>query len=623
MDPEESQNIAVDTHFGGRGAGFDLGSEEETDSTAMTRSADADESTDIQNVQTQSDARLPARLATFAKVEKNLASIGYFSSSSRRTKNQKVKKVSLTREIDGKRVPVSAEIHPSAMFGLPVTADQDKYLALQQIITEILQSKGKVTNPIRFKSAELLRLLDTSTKTGNNYKAVSEWLDVMSTTTIISNGAVYLAGRKAEGRDRFRVFERALSFGQTLPDGTVADANYVWLSEWQLENINEKFLMPIDLETYRELKNHIAKALVPLLQIWLFASHKAEAFEKRYSELCEILTLQTYPMPSQILRQFKPSLDELAHHGYIKSWEITKTSDKKAFKIVFFHGPKFYNDRRRRLEQKKNTDPVQVIGRFDGALDFPPRSDDAVVAASKCASPIKEVISAPANLPDVPGHLVDELSDRGVMPSAALKLLGSLTPDRLDAIPDYIEYWDSAKKSGDVGPGFLYELIKNGDLLPAGFETNRQRKARIAAEGERRSLARIEERLKVEYQKYTEDVVDQFIEALPPGDFESRVATHKIAASAQSEFWNQRPELADQFARHAVRADISKEVMVVDFANFNRREFARVSAELGSIAGSVSPCQNANAAPITEPVPQTAVPVLDQSLSKRSAKAAQ
>jgi len=45
---------------------------------------------------------------------------------------------------------------------------------------------------------------------------------------------------------------------------------------------------------YRELKNHIAKALVPLLQTWLYASHKAEAFEKRDSELCEILTLQTY-----------------------------------------------------------------------------------------------------------------------------------------------------------------------------------------------------------------------------------------------------------------------------------------------------------------------------------------
>ena len=79
--------------------------------------------------------------------------------------------------------------------------------------------------------------------------------------------------------------------------------------------INHNFLLPIDLETYRKLKNHISKALVPLLQVWLFASHKAGSFEKRYDELCEILNLQKYKAPSLITRQFKPSLDELTTHG--------------------------------------------------------------------------------------------------------------------------------------------------------------------------------------------------------------------------------------------------------------------------------------------------------------------
>src|SRR6266853_1168938 len=88
-------------------------------------------------------------------------------------------------------------------------------------------------------------------------------------------------------------------------------------------------------------KNHIAKALVPLLQVWLYASKKAESFEKRYSELCEILTLQTYRAPSQILRQFKPSLDELTHHEYLEKWRIEKTTDRKGYKVIFFHGQKF------------------------------------------------------------------------------------------------------------------------------------------------------------------------------------------------------------------------------------------------------------------------------------------
>src|SRR5690606_30442991 len=119
----------------------------------------------------------------FTKVEKSLASLGFFTPSSRRIKEQRVKRVEFTREVDGKRMEVSAEIHPSGIFGLPVTADQDKYLALQKIITRTLQTEGKITNPIRFKSADLLRLLNDNTKSGKNYKDISEWLDVMSSTT--------------------------------------------------------------------------------------------------------------------------------------------------------------------------------------------------------------------------------------------------------------------------------------------------------------------------------------------------------------------------------------------------------------------------------------------------------
>src|ERR1700722_17615213 len=157
MEQEEIQNED--------GEGNDLGREELETGTAATFDAEPRTEKTLTDLErTDIAIASPLRPTEFAKVEKSLASLGFFTPSSRRIKNQKVKRVGFTREIDGKRVEVSAEIHPSAMFGLPVTADQDKYLALQQIITNILQSEGKVTNPIRFKSSELLRLLNTSTK---------------------------------------------------------------------------------------------------------------------------------------------------------------------------------------------------------------------------------------------------------------------------------------------------------------------------------------------------------------------------------------------------------------------------------------------------------------------------
>lgn len=202
MEQEEIQNLTSDSILvsSEEGEGIDL------EKGRMETGTSAD--LDIANVDGKSSGEVESeteslaaantssvRPTQFAKVEKSLASLGFFTPSSRRIKNQRVKRIGFTREIDGKRVEVSAEIHPSAMFGLPVTADQDKYLALQKIITNTLQSEGKVTNPIRFKSSELLRLLNTSTKTGKNYKAISDWLDVMSATTIFSDGA---------GRDHVR-----------------------------------------------------------------------------------------------------------------------------------------------------------------------------------------------------------------------------------------------------------------------------------------------------------------------------------------------------------------------------------------------------------------------------------
>ena len=48
-----------------------------------------------------------------------------------------------------------------------------------------------------------------------------------------------------------------------------------------------------------------------------------------------------------------------------------------------------------------------------------------------------------------------------------------------------MEYWDSVKKTKEVGPGFLYDLIKNGDPLPQNFESKNQREERLAAESRR------------------------------------------------------------------------------------------------------------------------------------------
>ena len=214
-----------------------------------------------------------------------------------------------------------------------------------KIISDSRKQQAEVKNPVGFTSAELLRILGLRVTAGKNYEEVQEWGKRMTLTGIISEGVVYFAGKRTWASDTFHVFERFVSVGKEMPDGSVADRNYLWLSAWQLENINHNHLLPIDFETYRKLKSHIAKALVPLLQIWLYASRATGCFEKRYEDLCQILNLQQYVQLSRIKKKLAPALDELQAHGYLDHWQLEETVQRNDYKIIFHHGEKFHRDR--------------------------------------------------------------------------------------------------------------------------------------------------------------------------------------------------------------------------------------------------------------------------------------
>src|SRR5580704_16796277 len=127
-------------------------------------------------IQTKAEALPPTE---FVKVEKNLASLGFFTPSSKRLRNTQEKSFTITTVVEGKRTELKGTIIPSAKYGLPITADQDKWSALGKILTDIMRKEGRVTNPISFTSADILRLLHKRRHSGKNYREIEEWLDVV------------------------------------------------------------------------------------------------------------------------------------------------------------------------------------------------------------------------------------------------------------------------------------------------------------------------------------------------------------------------------------------------------------------------------------------------------------
>src|SRR4051812_41461202 len=78
-------------------------------------------------------------VSTFTKVDNNLTGIGYFTASSKRSR----KEIEKTTVVVDHGVERRISIIPSAKYGLPITQDQDYWLALMKLVSEYIQREGK------------------------------------------------------------------------------------------------------------------------------------------------------------------------------------------------------------------------------------------------------------------------------------------------------------------------------------------------------------------------------------------------------------------------------------------------------------------------------------------------
>jgi Replication initiator protein A len=481
------------------------------------------------------------------RVEKNLNTFGFFTPSSKRPRVAS-KSVSLqVRSADGRRMEAKATIFAAAELGLPTTADQDKYFAFQKIIERIRKREGVITNPVRFSSAALIGILG-KTDGGKNYREIWEWLRRMTLTGIESEGVIYLAGRKKYARDLFHVFQRSVAVGEVMEDGRIAEDNYVWLSEWQLENLNNRHTLPIDYDVYKTLQLHIAKALVPLLQIWFYASRNDQQVEKKYSQLCSLLGLQQFKSPSRIKQQVGPSLDELRNKRFLSTWELTRTIDQTDYKLVLQPGPTF------------------------------------VSSADLRAGAEPRALSSPRH-----AEILEALLGRGVREDRARKLLLDLPDDQ--AVLDQIEWGDAEisrkERTNDPianPPGFYVYLLRANYPVPANFDTShkrqlreeaRQKQVESVSRAAQKELERYEQR--EQYESFITEQTDAHIrQAIPSTDVERFVRAHMKKIKDEYPFYRWPEQALREFAWRKFRQELSAELNLPDFDEFIHQRSQRL-----------------------------------------------
>lgn len=476
------------------------------------------------------------------RVEKNLNTIGFFTPSSKKLVGISSKKVKIQIRLStGQRVDARATIFPSAEFGLPTTADQDKYFAFQKLIEKLRGADGSITNPVRFTSGSMLDILGM-TQGGKNYQEISIWLRRMTFTGIESEGVVFLAGKKKYARDMFHVFQRSVAVGEVLEDGTVAQENYVWLSDWQLDNINNRHTLPINYDVYKTLQLHIGKALLPLLQLWFYASRE-QYTEKRYMQLCSLLGIQHFQAVSRIRQQIGPSLDELTRQNFLNNWEIGETADGSDYKLRLWAGSAFVSS----TDLRKTTQPKQRLQ---------PNGNEVVKA----------------------------LVDRGIREDKARNLILNLPEDQ--QVMDQIEWADAeiARKKNTSAfihnmAGFVVYVLQANHPVPATFMTSRRRRLLETAQEQVEKEQALEAQRELDqyewkerYEEFLAQNTDAYITTNMPADLLKRRlgAMRKKVMETNSLAKGWPTQVIEEYALRLLREEVAMDLdlpLLDDFRN--------------------------------------------------------
>lgn len=409
-------------------------------------------------------------------MEKSLQSIGFFAASLKASPGPASSSATrivaqVVKHPDGRRIQARAVITAPHELGLPTTADRDKYMALMKLVLDRRVQEGPVINPVRFSGYQLLRLLRLSLA-GYHYDEINDWLKRMTATTIMSESIVFLADRKEYATDIFHVFDQVTLYGQDRGDGIRAEEYEVYLSRWQLENINSGFLLQMDLNAYLELRRDIAKTLFGHLHVWFFAS-RGRTVEKDYKDFCELFHIRAWPYLSKIKQILSPSMDELMASGYLASWDVVRSSGAGGFKIILSPGNRL--------------------------LTTPALAGMAKKLAERAATP--------------PEWMADLIS-RGVHEAMVRQLALDMPDDQL--VEDQIDYADQIVRQNPKlrnPPGLYVAFLRDNIVVPPGTAT-RSRQLRQAAQQRENEAQRMQQwAIEEKWEAHCAALVEQYSQA--------------------------------------------------------------------------------------------------------------
>jgi len=342
-------------------------------------------------------------------------------------------------------------------FGYPGPFDRAVYKAIEQIISAL---PTPIQNPIPLGSLySLCKRMGIRKFGGSQYKKIKEALRRIMATSIISEGIFYHKGEEQWVEDSFHLVDRIVFKGRRLPNGEIADTNYIFLNSWYIDNINSRYVKPIDWNHYKSLKTPVAQRLYELLGVKFYGllTKKGRFISYRYSTLCSLLPITQQRYISKAKETLDPAHGKLEETGFLERCVWKELSRKENDWLI-----RYYPGKRAREEIKRFGLGEQL------ELELPPPKEE-------------KASDGETGLSDEQSKIAGDLIQRGITGTTAGKLVKDYPIDQIQRQMDVFD-WLKQRNSPMLSKnpaGFLRKSIEEDYQPPEEYlsykETESQR----------------------------------------------------------------------------------------------------------------------------------------------------
>ena len=165
------------------------------------------------------------------------------------------------REDNGRKLKACWTVIAHPDYGYPGPFDRRVNMTVEYIAS---QMPLPIANPIRLGSwYEFCRLMGVEPDQWH-YNEVKKAIQRMIMTEIEAKHTFYHKGKQKWIEEMFHLYDHYTQKGDVLDDGSIADANYLYLNSWYIDNLNARYAKLLDYGYYKSLEP-IASRLYEIL----------------------------------------------------------------------------------------------------------------------------------------------------------------------------------------------------------------------------------------------------------------------------------------------------------------------------------------------------------------------